>query len=94
MGAVVPHPRPMYSLKFVLHSPVAYPPLLSFLQRKWSSENALFCPEVWTRPRPSAASSTSRLPAGTHRRRRSKHPRPLRHTIQPCSASAAEERDM
>ena len=40
--ASVEHHAPLYQLHHVLNSPTAYPSLLRFLQKEYSSENALF----------------------------------------------------
>lgn len=40
--ALIAHHRPLYRLAHIISDPICYPYLLSFLQKEYSSENALF----------------------------------------------------
>lgn len=45
-GVILPHQAPFYTLRHILHNPSTYDVLLRFLQKEFSSENALFYTEA------------------------------------------------
>jgi hypothetical protein len=51
----LPHHRPLYTLKYILRTPRPYEVLLAFLQKEYSSENALFYKEARSFERASKA---------------------------------------
>lgn len=62
LSAQLAHQRPYYSLRFILRNPQTYPVLLTFLQKEFSSENAMFYAEAREFERDAKAMET-RIPS-------------------------------